>query len=191
MIKAAVISEDHTLDEYIVRPVVEQVFAGLGQRCRVTMVNNPRLRGVAQALDPDTLVRVLANYPMADVFLTIVDRDCDPNREMGRLANQLQAAADAGRTMFGCLAVEEVEVWALALHRDELAAEWDQVRSDCHPKENYFEPLARRKKWHTGPGKGRKAAMKELRSKWDSLKHFCPELRQFQDQLQAWLSQRA
>jgi hypothetical protein len=89
--------------------------------------------------------------------------------------------------MLGCLAIEEVEVWALALHRSELPSQWSDVRRECHPKERYFDPLVRGKKWQESPGKGRASAMARLAGNWRSLKSVCRELQHLQQSVGAWL----
>ena len=73
--KVLVIPEDPTLDQYILKPIVERLFADLGKTPRVQILSNPRLRGIAQALDPARIANVVRKYPMVDLFLVMVDRD--------------------------------------------------------------------------------------------------------------------
>ena len=185
MIKAVVICEDHRLDEYILKPVIKQIFNELGQKVRISFAPRTMIQGVHQALQKTKHKDVFSRYSIADVFFLIIDRDGDENRESGKFADRL-AEAPVGKQMFGCLAVEELEVWALALHHQDLKEDWDSIREHRHPKESYFEPFARLKKWHTGPGKGRKTAMNTLRQKWDSLKNRCPELNHLAQQVKDW-----
>lgn len=187
MIKAVVICEDHQLDEYIIRPVIEQIFAEHGRKVRVTFAPRTLIQGVAQALQKSKHRDVFDRYGMANAFFLIVDRDCDPHRENGKFADRLAQAADSDKTMFGCLAIEELEVWALALHRRDANFDWDDVRSDCDPKEHYFEPFVQQQQWQTGPGKGRKSAMAILTSKWDGLKNSCPEVAELSKCIREWL----
>jgi hypothetical protein len=49
-VKILVIPEDPMLDQYILKPVVERLFADLGLAVRINVLWNPRLRGVNQAL---------------------------------------------------------------------------------------------------------------------------------------------
>ena len=185
MIKAVVICEDPRLDEYILRPVIEQIFNELGQKVKISFAPRTMIQGVNQALQKSRHQDVFSRYPMADVFFLIIDRDGDEHRENGKFADRLAEAAEAGKQMFGCLAVEELEVWALALHHQDLNENWDSIREDCHPKETFFDPFVKLKKWG-GPGKGRKSAMKTLREKWDSLKNRCPELNDLAQQVKNW-----
>jgi hypothetical protein len=82
-VKVMVIPEDPTLDRYILKPVMERMFDDLGRRARVEVLANPRLRGVAQALDAATVARVVAMYPMIE---SVLHHDhafgalCDPGR---------------------------------------------------------------------------------------------------------------
>lgn len=189
MIKAVVICEDHHLDEYVVKPVVEQIFAERGRKVRLTFAPRTLIRGVGHALQKSKHRAVFQRYKMANLFLLIIDRDCE-DRE-GKFEERLADAQAAGRTMFGCLAIEELEVWALALHRRELQDKWETVRADCHPKENYFDRLAKQMGWSSGPGRGRKSAMADLRQKWDALKAACPEVAILSSAIGEWLDSEA
>ncbi|MCH7687053.1 MAG: hypothetical protein IH899_10300 [Planctomycetes bacterium] len=186
MIKTVVICEDDRLDQYILTPVINQIFKELGQKVRIQFVPHTEIQGFNQAVQKAKHKIVLSRYPMADVFFLIIDRDGNENRENGKFADRLADAAASGNQMFGCLAVEELEVWALALHHRDLNEDWETIRKHRDPKEAYFEPFARQKKWHTGPGKGRKSAMNILRQKWDRLKNRCPELNNLTQQVQDW-----
>lgn len=148
--KVLVIPEDPTLDQHILKPVVEQIFRDLQRPARVFVLQDPHLQGVSQALDRQIVARILDMWPMIDLFLLIVDRDCVESRQ-AQLDARAAQAKEAGKSMLGCLAVEEVEVWALALHRSELPSQWSEVRRECHPKERYFDPLVRQKKWQESP----------------------------------------
>jgi hypothetical protein len=79
-VKVMVVPEDPTIDQYILKPVVEQLFADLGRSPRVQVLSKPRLRGVAQALDPAILADIIETNRMIDVFLVLVDRDGDTNK---------------------------------------------------------------------------------------------------------------
>ena len=47
-----VIPEDPLLDQYILKPIVERVAVDVGLVARVDVLQEPRLRGAGQALDP-------------------------------------------------------------------------------------------------------------------------------------------
>lgn len=191
MIKVAVVCEDHRLDEYIIKPVLRQMFAEHGRKVHVRFAPPKLIQGIAKALEKSRHQQVFGLFPMVDGFFLLVDRDCDTKRVTGRFTDRLRDAETLGITMFGCLAIEELEVWALALHRKELAADWNDVRSDCDPKEHFFEPFVKQNGWQNGPGKGRKAAVANLSSKWDALKNSCPEVAELSRQIGEWLHENA
>lgn len=185
--RVLVIPEDPTHDEQILKPVVERVFRELGRpRAHVQVLKDPCMRGVQQALASETVDEILGTYRMADLFLLIVDRDCEVGRH-GAVASRESQAAQRDKTLIGCLAVEEVEVWALALHADELSQRWSDVRKECHPKERFFDPLVESKGWGLSKGKGRSAAMAALAGQWKALKQRCPEVRRLEEAVAAWL----
>ena len=187
--KVLVIPEDPTLDQYVLKPVVEHLFKDLKRSARVFVLQDPHLRGVSEALDRRIIGEILEERPMIDLFLLIVDRDCEDGRQT-QLDARITQARESGRCLLGCLAIEEVEVWALALHRSELSAAWSEVRKECHPKERYFEPLTREKRWQEGPGRGRASAMAGLAGNWRSLRRVCDELQKLQDEVAKWLENR-
>ena len=181
--KVLVIPEDPTHDQHILKPVVKRIFKDLNTPARIEVLQDPHLGSVSQALDKDIIASILDQWRMFDLFLLMVDRDCESGRDT-QLKARLDEAEARVKVMLGCLAVEEIEVWALALHRDELDARWSEVRKECHPKEAYFEPLVRRKSWQESLGKGRAEAMKALPGpNWKSLKSLCPELERLQGEI--------
>ena len=182
-----VIPEDQELDRYIVKPVVEALFDDLRTRARVSVLPEPRLRGAGEALDKETVASIVRDNPMEDLFLLIVDRDC--NRENHDEKAAKRQAEHAGR-LLACVAVQEVEVWLLALYKDRFQETFTEVRKECDPKERWAEPLLK-ELGSEGPGRGRKAAMRALSGNWRSLHDTCPELRDLQQRIQAWQQQPA
>jgi hypothetical protein len=186
--KVLVIPEDPTNDQHILKPVVQRVFKDLGRpKTRVEVLQDPCIRGVEQALSWQAIDEILARYFAADLFLLIVDRDGQEGRHVA-IDARVQQARDAGKALIGCLAVEEVEVWALALHASELPDRWSQVRKECDPKERYFQPLARAKGWLESKGRGRAEAMKALAGNWRALQQRCPEVQHLREHIGAWLA---
>jgi len=183
--RVLVIPEDPTLDQYVLKPVLRRLFADLGRKARIDVMLEPHLGGVDEALSQEVLAAVLERHRMADLLLLIVDRDCQQGRQ-SRLDARRRQAEEAGRTLIGCLAIEEVEVWALALADDPPAA-WQEIRRECHPKEVYFEPFVRQKGWLREPGRGRAAVMEALRGNWQRLKSRCPELETLRQDVADWL----
>ena len=185
--KVLVIPEDPTYDQYILKPVVERLFRDLGKAsARVWVLQNPRLTSVSQALDSSTLAEIVDLHPMVDLFLVLADRDGDT---VSRPARAQAREEEHPSRLFVCLAVEEVEVWMLAVHRDTLATPWTDVRAEVHPKEQFAEPFLRDHAPKIGPGSGRKWAMRSLGSRWQGVLDVCPELEELKQRLAARLNE--
>lgn len=182
--KVLIIPEDPTLDQHVLKPIAQQLFNDLGRsNARVEVLQEPHLRGVAQALNAQKLQEIIEDNAMIDLFIVMIDRDCN------RFHNEEQAAARCGehpRKLLACLAFQEVEVWALALHREGLP--WSEVRKDCDPKERFWDPFVEARGWQGEVGRGRKKAMHGLGAKWKGLLQVCPELAALREEVRAWLS---
>jgi len=182
-VKVLVIPEDPSLDQHILKPVVEKIFADFGKAPRVTVLSKPRLRGVAQALNPDILADIVATYPMNDLFLVLVDRDGDEARAAVARARE---AEHSGR-LFVCLAIEEIEVWMLAIHPEILGTGWREVQSEIHPKERFAEPFLKERAPKLDAGQGRAWAMRDLGGQWRGVLKRCPELGELKRRVEVWL----
>lgn len=185
--KILIVPEDPTLDQYILKPIVERICTDHGLRARVDVLRDPHLHGVDQALARDIVAGIVRDNPMEDLFILMVDRDCD------RLGNSTKAAtrlAEHPDRLLACLACQEVEVWMLAIHRKQLGAPWNEIRSECDPKERYADSFIAERGWSAEVGRGRKKAMRELGSAWTGLLQVCPELRELHDQIGAWAAVR-
>jgi hypothetical protein len=182
-LKVMVVPEDPSLDQYILKPLVEQLFADLGKSPRVQILSKPRLRGVAQALNAATLADIVATYPMVDLFLVLVDRDGRTERHSEATARENEHPS----RLFVCLAIEEVEVWMLALHRDALGHDWSGVRAEHHPKERFAQPFLAERAPKLDLGGGRAWAMRPLGQKWKGVLDVCPELAELKQRLSTWL----
>ncbi len=156
--KVLLVLEDPTLDQYVVRPVVECVLEDVGLAARVEVLKDPHLRGVAQLLEE--LDGIVLDYPMIDLFVVVIDRDCDRAKNEAKLAKKVSAHAPK---MIHCVAVQEVEVWMLAAQQ-QVPTPWKDVRAHCDPKERYAEPWLHSQGYGAADvGHGRKAAMEALR----------------------------
>jgi hypothetical protein len=186
-VKILVIPEDPRLDQYILKPIVERLFVDLGVTVRVEVLWDPRLRSVSQSLDSSIIARIVAANPMVDLFLLLVDRDCEPDRTAKAEAREHAHP----RRLLACLAVEEVEVWMLAVHRDVLTAGWQEIRRECHPKERFAHPFLRDRFPRMAPGDGRKAAMRDLGGRWRGVLEVCPEIDALKQRIRGWLDERA
>jgi hypothetical protein len=179
-VKVLIVPEDQELDRYIVLPVVQALFDDLGLRARIQVLPEPRLRGSAAALDAAVVRDIVQANPMEDLFILVVDRDCDREDNARRAAERQKE--HAGK-LVACVAREEVEVWLLALYKNDLGVSFRDVLAHCDPKEQWAEPLLQ-KLGSTGPGRGRKSAMRALKGSWRSLRDTCTELRDLQAAIQ-------
>lgn len=181
--RVLIIPEDPTLDQHVIRPIVARIFEDLGRKARIEVLTDPHLRGVDQALDRDMISGIVEDNKMIDLFLLVVDRDCDRKKNTSR-AQERQAEHTA---LIATLAKQEIEVWALAPHRKSLGVRWDEVTEDCDPKERYFDPFIERMGWIETVGKGRRRAMRSLGPAWASMLQLCPEIRGLKEEIRGWL----
>lgn len=181
--KVLVIPEDPTYDQYVLKPIVERIFKSLGRTARIDVLRDPRLKGVSQALAPEVIARIVERFPMIDLFLVLVDRDGDAERRAAQ--GETLEEAYRGR-LITCFAIEEIEVWMLALHRDRLSVSWREVRAERHPKERFAEPFLAQHAPRLGPGRGRKWAMRALGPQWQGVLKVCPELAELQQKIAGW-----
>jgi hypothetical protein len=84
--------------------VVEALFADLEIPARVEVLPEPRLRGAGDALDKDLVASIVESNPMEDLFLLIVDRDCDRRSNVAKakarddvLPSRTRAGTEEGR----------------------------------------------------------------------------------------------
>ena len=181
--KVLVIPEDPTLDQYILKPIVGRIFADLGKSPRIEVLSSPRLRGVAQALDSTILADIVETFRMFDLFLVLVDRDGD----MGRAGVARQREAEHEGRLLVCLAIEEVEVWMLAAHRETIGFPWSEVRAEIHPKERFARPFLAENAPKLDPGAGRVWAMRDLGARWRGIVQCCPEIQDLKTKIASWL----
>ncbi|MEY4510413.1 MAG: hypothetical protein RLZZ450_2535 [Pseudomonadota bacterium] len=178
--KILIIPEDQTSDGFIAKPIVEALCADAQVPARVDVLPEPRLRGAAQALNPDIVREIIADNPMTDLFILVIDRDCDRD---GHVAKATAREGEHAGKLVACVAEQELEVWLLALHRKQLGSlSWKDVRAHCDPKEEWAEPLLRQL-GAAGPGGGRKGAMRALRGSLKTLVALCPELQTLQTKI--------
>jgi hypothetical protein len=181
-VKVLLIPEDQTLDGFITKPVIEALLADIKVSARVDVLPEPRLRGAGDALDPSVVRSIVADNPMTDLFVLIVDRDCD---RQGHEAKARARQSEHPGKLVACVAVQELEVWMLALYKDQLHESWQNIRAHCDPKEQWAEPLLK-KLGSAGPGAGRKRAMQALKGKLKTLLSLCDELNDLRNRLQAF-----
>jgi hypothetical protein len=179
-VNVLVIPEDFRKDQYVLKPIVEQMMQALGIRAKVRVCADPLLGGVDEALKWDRLVEIIERYRgMIRVFLLIVDRDCNEARTDRLRALEQQAAtmlAGTNKTFLGENAWQEIEVWALAGMLD-LPVEWrwKDVREERDPKERYYDGYARSRGVFAGPYEGREQLAREAARNYQRIRQLCPE----------------
>ncbi len=183
--RVLVIPEAPTLDQYVVKPIIEWISLDLGRNARVDILNDPRISGAAQALNPSLIAEIIRDNAMIDLFLLVVDRDCD---WMVHEAKTRVRESEHPDRLIAALAWQEIEVWALALHRERHSTRWSVIRAECDPKERYGgDPFVQEHGWLGTVGKGRKKAMRGLGGGWSGLRQVCPEIEALRERIEAWL----
>ena len=158
-----VICEDHTLDQYVVRPVVQAMAAAVGRpRARVKAVPTPPPRGIEAVLRS--------------------------NRRAALEVRRRALSEDVARKVVVLLARQELEVWAMWGARARLDAGWAAVRAERDPKDVYWPGLLETAD-ATLPGRGRQRLIKEsLDLGWASVCGGCPELAEATEEMRARLT---
>jgi len=174
-----VIPEDFRKDQYILKPVIEAMLAACGRpNAKVRILTDPVMGGLPRAMDWEHLSPVIERYKgMTHVFVLIVDRDGDAGRreKLDRLETQAAAILTPARSFVAENAWQEVEVWALAGAQLPKDWGWTAVRSEQHPKERYFQPLAHARGLTDEPGGGRRTLGREAASNYRRVHSKCPE----------------
>lgn len=190
-----IIPEDQTQDQYIVKPVIQAIAKKIGlPEKKVEVLPEPRLRGASDALDAELLAEILDDYPTTDLFLLVVDRDCNRPPQCNE-DKAKQREHDHSNKLIACVAIQELEVWLLALYKDQITkakkTTWDEIREECDPKERWAEPLLENLALG-GPGGGRKLAMNALKGgAFKTLKILCPEVEDLQARIEQFAAQRS
>jgi hypothetical protein len=188
--RLAVICEDPTYDQYLVRPVLRSLLARLSKpKAAIQVVDNPRARGDVQVMG--RACEFVERYSaIADAIIFVLDQDCEdgqggrPDKRV-RLENAIADCKEGREKVVTLLAVQEVEVWALWGARGDIPDTWGAVRSECHPKEVYFNPrLVDSDALRADGGRARLIGA-SLASGWASLASGCPELLRLEAELRA------
>lgn len=170
-----IIPEDFEKDQYILKPIFERLFQSIGKpRARVRVCQNPRLRGINQALDSERMLEIVERYRgMTDILILCVDRDGEIGRRQ-RL-DQLEMLCGTATNFLAVDAWEEIETWVLAGLVLPKEWPWAEVRAERNVKEDYFEPLAAQRGLSNRPDGGRKPLAEEAARRIDAIRQKCPE----------------
>lgn len=169
-----IVGEDPTNNGYILEPVVQRVLSECGRaRAKVEVLRNPRTEGYEHA--KKLLVEeVFDRYRHKDLILFIPDADCRNREDEFRALEKEAEARDV--LLICCAAVQELEVWLMAGHANQLDETWAEVRADCSVKENVFEPFLKAHGNPKRPGAGRDLLTKSTVANYDALVGRCPEI---------------
>ncbi|HEY6331170.1 MAG TPA: hypothetical protein VI756_17720 [Blastocatellia bacterium] len=173
-----VIPEDFTKDEHILKPLVEQILSECGRKATVRVCRNPNFQGVHAALNINALrAKVVARYPMVDLFVLLVDRDGNEGRKerVARIESTLSAELPGCHNFVAEVAWQEAEVFILAGQRLPRDWKWTEIRADADVKNTFFKQLVALRGLGTEPYEGRKKLMAESISNWQRIKSICPE----------------
>lgn len=176
--KVLVIPEDFRKDQYVLKPIIEAMFAEIGCHARVIVCQDPLLGGISEALKKENLALVFDRYQgMIDLFLLVVDRDGLPGRRDALDERECWAKGilPGNVLLLGENAWQEVEVWALAGHDLPNEWTWADVRTDANSKEQYFTPFARSRGLQSAPYEGRGVLAKEAAGRYRRIRQLCPE----------------
>jgi len=191
-VNVLIIPEDFRKDQFVLKPIIERMFAEIGKpRAKVLMCVDPLLGGIDQATDWERIQDILEMYPMVDIFLLLVDRDGVKTRR--KALDGLEAKSEAilaeDRVLLAENAWQEIEVWALAGQDLPKKWKWADIRREVHPKETYFVPWASKRSLLDEPGQGRTTMGREAAANYKRILSRCKEdLESLQTRLSEWVS---
>lgn len=173
--RVLIVPEDFQKDQYILKPIFERLFQSLAKpRTQVRVCQNPRLRGIDQALDLDRMLGIVERYKgMMDIFILCVDRDGEIGRR--HRLDQLELRCGAATMFLAANAWEEIETWVLAGLDLPSGWRWREVRAEIQVKERYFDQLADQRGLADRPDGGRKPLAQEAAHHIDAIRQKCPE----------------
>lgn len=188
-----IIPEDFRTDQYILKPIVEKMLAVVGKpNAKVRVCLDPLLGGISEALKWERIQEVLTMYSgMVQLFLLIVDRDGIATRRasLDTLEAKAGTVLPSDAVLFGELAWQEIEVWALAgVASLPKPWKWNDVRQEPHPKERYFEPYAESMGLMDEPGSGRTTLGRNAAHNYARLRSRCREdIQNLEERIKVWL----
>lgn len=190
--RVLIICEDYRTDAFILKPIIAAMMKQLGKPKAKVDFPKKILGGVSEALNWKRIKDIIDDYPMVDLFLLIVDRDGNEDREnaLKRIENLTQNDPDIDCTLFGENAWQEIEVWALAGVQD-LPSEWNwkEIRQEVHPKEVYFLPYSRNRNLISSPGQGRQILGEQAANEYKRVRQFCPDdIQNLETRIDRWMA---
>jgi hypothetical protein len=188
-----VIPEDYVKDQYILEPIISAMLRELDKPyAKIRVCRQPRLHGISEALNWEHIAPIINRYKgMIDLFLLCVDRDgsADRRASLDSIEQRAEKELTGSRRFLAEHAWQEIEVWALAGHTLPRGWSWDAIRSETHPKEQYFEPFARQRGLLEEPGGGRKTLAQEAVRRYPRIRQLCPEdIMRLEERIRAWMN---
>ncbi len=176
-----IIPEDPSYNGYILKPLVETILKNVGKpNADVSVLTNPKVSGYEHA---KKLLKeeIVERYLHMDLLLFMPDADGkDKSDELYRLEGY---ASDKKVNLICCAAVQEVEIWLLAGHKEKLSDTWKNIRANRNVKESVFEPFLKSHGDTRRAGKGRDLLMEASLSNYKSLKKLCPEIETLENRI--------
>lgn len=189
--KVLVIPEDFRKDQYMLKPIITAMMTNLGKpRAKIMICQDPLLGGINEALKWDNIQSIIKQYPMVDLFLLCVDRDGKSGRKkaLDKLEEQASSILEKNKLFLAENAWQEIEVWVLAGQNLPKDYNWQNIRQEIHPKENYFLPFAQQQNLLEAPGEGRKALAEHAAGKYKRISQLCPEdVANLENRIKAWI----
>ncbi len=191
--RAYVIAEDATYDQYLLKPLITRLLEAVGRANPKVKVHTDRLTGFGSVLCPERLRDIVSQRRgMYELFVLCVDRDGHPGRRQSLDAIERGLLDDAnlsGRPLFGECAWQEIEVWLLAGCGFDGAA-WQEVRSEPHAKERYFAPFREQRLAGRAarPGGGLDLLGSEAAASYPRIRQLCPEVQVLEHRISEWLT---
>lgn len=185
-VNVLIIPEDFRKDQYVLKPIIEKMFAALHVKAKVQVCRDPLLGGVGEAMKWERIEEILARYRgMIRVFLLLVDRDGLDGRRAQLDGLEVRAATELGGLalsqaatplFFAQEAHQEVEVWVLA-GLDSLPKKWSwkSIRAHRDPKEAYYDAIAKDRGLLSAPYEGRIELAREAASRYSRIRQLCAE----------------
>lgn len=173
--RVLIIPEDFKKDQYILKPIFKRLFQSLGKpKTRVQVCQNPRLRGVYQAMELDRLSVIVERYKgMIDIFILCVDRDGNEGRR--ERLDEIEAEFSVATHFMAENAWEEIETWVLAGLKLPPEWPWEDVRAEVQVKEVFFDKLADQRGVSDSPGGGRKPLAEEAARRIEVIRQKCAD----------------
>ncbi len=179
--KVLAVPEDPTYNGYLLKPLLGKMLQEAGKpNATVKVLDNPKVSGYEEA-KRRLRDEILDRYKHFNLILFLPDAD---GKDRAAEFQGLEAVAESkGVRLICCAAVQEVEVWLLAGHADQLGQDWKAVQEDVNVKENVFEPFLGRFGDPRRVGGGRIELMQETLRNYRGLRDRCPELKTLEDRI--------